>query len=265
MHFIRYAGYYLLICFSCATLAAQFELPPLDYGPGELKPYITKDIMQLHHGKHHQGYVDGLNSTLSQPGFEQYGSWSLTSLLLYLNMLPAAIRDDVRYFGGGHANHTFFWRTLCPPQQHREPLGKLKEALEQDFGRYEVFQDQFTHVANTVRGSGWAWLVVKRDGHLAIRATTNHDTPLSHGEAPILVLDVWEHAYYLKYTNNRKDYIVNWWHIINWDFVERLYHTFAVEKTPIDTWFSVVQRLEHIAKADAESRSEKRQSQKKTA
>ena len=240
----------LLYC-ACMVIGvhAAFQLPDLDYESGALEPHIPKKIMQLHHDKHHKGYVDGLNDTVSQPGFQEYKRWDMSRLLLYVDTLPETIRDDVRFFGGGHANHAFFWRIMRDPKSTKAQPDKdseLVKAINRDFGSFEVFQKTFTHVASGVRGSGWAWLVIDGNGKLKVRSTYNHDTPLSQGEVPILVLDVWEHAYYLKYTNKRGDYIANWWDVVHWDFVERLYTAFAVEKTPITQWFEHVQNMPYV-------------------
>ncbi len=240
-----------VLSFGVVALHATFEVPPLAYDFGDLEPYIPKKIMQIHHDKHHAGYVDGLNATVSEPGFERYSAWDLTKLLLYVHTLPEAIRDDVRFYAGGHANHAFFWRTLCPAKMSRPPKGELRKAIDRDFGSFPTFQDAFSHVASGVRGSGWAWLVIKKDGRLAVKGTHNHDTPLSYGEIPILVLDVWEHAYYLQYTHKRGSYIQNWWNVVNWDFVERLYRMFAIENEPITKWFTHASEIPYTSNLQA--------------
>jgi len=236
---------------------AVFELPSLDYDPGDLAPQISKQIMQLHHDKHHQGYIDGLNETVSQPGFQAYAQWDLARLLLYVDTLPRAIQEDVRFFAGGHANHAFFWRTLCPSKLHRKPKGELRTAIEQNFGSYETFTETFSRVAASVRGSGWAWLVLRGNDTLDVVSTHNHDNPLSRGDVPLLVLDVWEHAYYLKYHNKRGDYISNWWQIVNWSFVEQMYQAFAVDKKPIDRWFDAVSKLPYMQNNTSHTKSAK--------
>jgi len=240
----------LVLCSISSICVAAFQLPQLDYEYSDLAPNISKQIMQLHHSKHHQGYINGLNDTLAQPGYKAYQKWSLNDLLLYLmSHVPAAIQDDVRFYAGGHANHAFFWRILKSPRTKIEPHGKLLAAIKKDFGSFEVFQDTFTRKASNIRGSGWAWLVMTQEGRLAVRATHNQDSPLLQGEIPILGLDVWEHAYYLTYLNDRSAYINNWWDLVNWDFAERLYTAFAVNKTPVSQWFDTVMQMSYLSDA----------------
>lgn len=198
----------------------MYVLPPLPYAYDALEPYIEQEIMELHHKKHQQAYVDGLNAALQKhPGLFHK---SLVSLLKNLDEVPADIRTAVRNHGGGVENHTFFWNCM-KPHGGGEPSGALRDAIIQTFGSFDAFKEQFDAAAKTRFGSGWAWLVVDKHGKLLIESTANQDTPLSQGFTPILGLDVWEHAYYLQYLNRRMDYITAWWHVVNWVFAEDNY------------------------------------------
>lgn len=185
-------------------------LPDLDYGYDAFGKYISKDIMELHHSKHHQIYVDKLNATLeSAPELQDK---PLEVLLKDLSALPDSVRSKIRNFGGGHYNHDLFWKFLSP-ESPEEPQGALKAAIEEKYGSFQGFIDQFTETSLGIFGSGWAWLLPD----LSIVTTPNQDTPISDGRPePILGLDVWEHAYYLDYTYNRADYVAAWWHVANW-------------------------------------------------
>lgn len=198
----------------------MYVLPPLPYAYNALEPYIEKEIMELHHKKHQQAYVDGLNAALQKHPelFEQ----SLVSLLQNLDDVPADIRTAVRNHGGGVENHTFFWHCM-KPHGGGKPTGALEAAITATFGSFDAFKEQFEAAAKTRFGSGWAWLVIDKQGKLAIESTANQDTPLSQGFTPILGLDVWEHAYYLQYFNRRMDYVTAWWHVVNWAFAEENY------------------------------------------
>lgn len=188
----------------------MFTLPDLDYGYDALGKYVSKDIMELHHSKHHQTYVDKLNGALEQA--PEFQNKSIEELIINLNSLPENIRTTVRNMGGGHYNHTMFWKFLSP-DGGSEPTGALGEALTAKYGSYQGFMDEFTKSALGVFGSGWAWL----QPDLSIVTTPNQDSPLMQGgAAPLLGLDVWEHAYYLDYTYKRADYVAAWWHIANW-------------------------------------------------
>jgi len=193
----------------------MFTLPDLDYNYDALGKYISKDIMELHHSKHHQTYVDKLNAALDKaPEFQEK---SITELISNLDAIPESIRTAVRNHGGGHYNHTLFWQWMSP-DGGGEPSGELAEALKSKYGSYQGFMDAFSEKALGVFGSGWAWL----QPDLSITTTANQDSPLMTGnEAPLLGLDVWEHAYYLDYTYKRGDYINAWWHVVNWNDVEQ--------------------------------------------
>lgn len=192
----------------------MFTLPDLDYGYDALGKYISKDIMELHHSKHHQTYVDKLNAALQNAPDLQ--NKSVEELISNLEAVPAEIRTAVRNHGGGHYNHTQFWKWMAPGGT-TEPTGPLADALKAKYGDFQGFMDAFTEKSLSIFGSGWAWL----QPDLSIITTPNQDSPLnSGGPAPILGLDVWEHAYYLDYTYNRGDYIKAWWHVVNWDEVQ---------------------------------------------
>lgn len=201
---------------------SKYTLPPLPYAYGALEPYIESQIMELHHAKHQQAYVDGLNAALEKHPelFEK----PLVELLKTIDDVPADIQIAVRNHGGGVHNHTFFWH-LMSIKGGGEPVGKSAEAIKDVFGSFELFKDQLTMAAKNRFGSGWAWLSLDKSGTLVISSTANQDTPLSGGLFPVLGLDVWEHAYYLQYFNRRADYISAWWNIVNWEQVEENYVT----------------------------------------
>lgn len=193
----------------------MYKLPDLDYGYDALGDYISGDIMRLHHDNHHQTYVDKLNAALDQA--PELKERDLVDLLRNLDSVPELIRAAVRNHGGGHYNHTQFWKWLAP-HNDGEPTGSLKEALTEKYGSFQSFVDEFSAKSLAVFGSGWCWLLPD----LSIVTTPNQDVPLEIGE-PILGLDVWEHAYYLDYKYNRGDYVKAWWNVINWSEVERRY------------------------------------------
>ncbi len=196
--------------------AAPFELAPLPYAFDALEPVIDAETMRLHHGKHHAGYVTNLNAALDKA--PELKGRPLEKLLAELSAVPESVRTAVRNHGGGHANHTLFWQCLTPGGA---PLaGPLAEAINGVFGSFDAFKEAFTRAAMGVFGSGWAWLVLTQ-GTLAITTTPNQDTPLMAGQVPLLGVDVWEHAYYLKYQNRRAEYLANLWRVINWPFVAR--------------------------------------------
>lgn len=189
----------------------MFTLPDLEYDYDAFGKYISKDIMELHHSKHHQTYVDKLNAAIEQA--PELANKSLTEILTDLDNVHEAVRTAVRNHGGGHYNHTAFWKFLSP-DGGMEPRGELSEALKAKYGSFQNFTDEFTKSALGVFGSGWAWLMPD----MTIMTTPNQDNPISYGKAePILGLDVWEHAYYLDYTYKRADYVAAWWHVANWD------------------------------------------------
>ncbi|WP_346207403.1 superoxide dismutase SodA [Caldifermentibacillus hisashii] len=195
-----------------------FELPQLPYAYDALEPHIDKETMNIHHTKHHNTYVTNLNNAVAGTEFENK---TVEELVSNLDAVPENIRTAVRNNGGGHYNHSLFWQLLSP-NGGGEPSGALLDAINAKFGSFSAFKDDFTKAATGRFGSGWAWLVVN-NGELEITSTPNQDTPLSEGKTPILGLDVWEHAYYLKYQNRRPDYIAAFWNVVNWDEVAKRY------------------------------------------
>lgn len=193
-------------------------LPKLPYAYDALEPYIDTDTMTIHHDKHHATYVANVNAALEK--HPEIGE-DLEALLADVDSIPADIRQAVINNGGGHLNHTLFWELLSPEKQ--EPTAQVLAAIEEDFGSFDEFKAAFTQAATTRFGSGWAWLVVNENGKLEVLSTANQDTPISQGKAPILALDVWEHAYYIKYRNVRPDYIKAFFDVINWEKVAELY------------------------------------------
>lgn len=192
-------------------------VPALPYAYNALEPYIDEQTMKIHHDKHHQAYVDNLNKALeAHPDLQKK---TVDELLKELSKLPVAIQTAVRNNGGGHYNHSLFWN-MMGPKCGGEPHGKIGDAIKQYFGDFAVFKDKLVAAGLGRFGSGWAWLVVDGAGHLAIESTANQDTPLSTGKIPILGVDVWEHSYYLRYMNRRKDYLEAWWNVVNWRQVE---------------------------------------------
>lgn len=197
-----------------------FELPALPYAKDALEPNIDAQTMEIHHDKHHAAYVNNLNKALD--GHPELQSKSLTELLQSLDSVPEGIRTAVRNNGGGHSNHSFFW-TIMTPGGATAPTGALADAINAAFGSFDNFKSQFAAAAGGRFGSGWAWLVAAPDGSLSITSTPNQDTPVMEGKKPILGIDVWEHAYYLKYQNRRPDYVAAWWNVVNWTEVGKLY------------------------------------------
>ena len=190
-----------------------FELPKLDYPYDALEPHIDARTMEIHHSKHHAGYVSKTNAALE--GYPDLQQKSIQSLLSDLDALPEAIRGAIRNNGGGHANHSLFWKVMAPGAGGA-PGGALAEAIEAAFGDFETFKVKFSDAAATRFGSGWAWLAADGSGKLQVLSTANQDSPISSGLKPLLGLDVWEHAYYLNYQNRRPDYIAAWWNVVNW-------------------------------------------------
>ncbi|MDE2995930.1 MAG: superoxide dismutase [Bacteroidota bacterium] len=195
-------------------------LPDLPYAHDALEPHIDARTMEIHHGKHHAGYVAKLNAALE--GHGELAGKSVKDLLSSIDTLPDSIRGAVRHNGGGHANHTLFWSVMSP-NGGGAPSGDLGAAIDDAFGSFDAFKTQFSGAAGTRFGSGWAWLVVKADGSLAVYSTANQDSPYMDGDTPILGVDVWEHAYYLHYQNRRPDYISAFWSVVNWDAVAANY------------------------------------------
>ena len=198
-----------------------FELPKLPYAEDALEPYIDAQTMNIHHTKHHQAYINNLNAALEK--HPELANKSLDDLLSDLNAVPEDIRTAVRNNGGGTWNHNMFWEIMAP-KTGGSPSGELTRALEAAFGSLDAFKEEFAKAATTRFGSGWAWLVKQGEG-LAVVSTANQDNPLSDGATPILGLDVWEHAYYLKYQNRRPEYISNWWNVVNWTAVAERYNS----------------------------------------
>lgn len=195
----------------------SFELPALPYTYDALEPHVDAMTMEIHHQRHHQTYVNGLNNALAGSRYEK---WNLSELLRQIQSIPSNMQSTVRNHGGGHANHSLFWQVMSP-QGGGEPTGKLAKAIESDIGSFQNFKEQFTQAAVSRFGSGWAWLVLNANGQLEITSTANQDSPLMDGLTPILGLDVWEHAYYLKYQNKRADYIAAFYEVIHWPEVAR--------------------------------------------
>ena len=192
------------------------KLPPLKYPNNALEPHIDTRTMAIHHDKHHQAYVDNLNKALeSYPDLQEKMT---LELLNDLDSLPEEIRTAVRNHGGGHANHSMFWKSLSP-DGGGTPQGNLADSINEAFGSFSDFKEAFTKAAMSVFGSGWTWLCLDDEGNLLITTTANQDNPVSRDLIPLVGLDVWEHAYYLNYENRRADYITAWWNIISWKFV----------------------------------------------
>ncbi|MEX0940516.1 MAG: superoxide dismutase [Candidatus Babeliales bacterium] len=200
----------------------SFTLPKLPYAYDALEPYIDAMTMEIHYTKHHQGYVDKLNAAIEKhPSLQDK---SLDYLLTHLKELPEDVRTAIRNNAGGDFNHSFFW-PLMQKNGGGQPKGSIAQEITKTFGAFESMQSQFNETAKSVFGSGWAWLCLDQDGKLIVTSTPNQDSPISENLSPILGLDVWEHAYYLKYQNKRPDYINAWWHVINWDQVEDNYQS----------------------------------------
>ena len=198
-----------------------FKLPELNYDYDALEPFIDEQTMIIHHTKHHQTYVDNLNKALE--GHEKYQNMGIEELMVFLNELPDSIKTAVRNNAGGHINHTMFWN-LMSPNGNSAPVGEIAKKIDEDLGGFDKFKDEFKKAALGRFGSGWAWLVLDKEGKLMIVSTPNQDNPLTDGLKPLLGIDVWEHAYYLKYQNKRADYIDAWWNVVDWNKVEEEYH-----------------------------------------
>ena len=198
---------------------STFELPDLPYAYDALEPSIDKDTMNIHHTKHHNTYVTKLNGAVD--GHADLKSKSVEELISDLDSVPEDIRTAVRNNGGGHANHSFFWKILSP-NGGGEPKGEIADKINAKYGSFDKFKEEFTAAATGRFGSGWAWLVLD-NGEIDITSTPNQDSPVMEGKKPLLGLDVWEHAYYLKYQNRRPEYIGAFWNIVNWDQVAKNY------------------------------------------
>ena len=188
-------------------------LPPLPYPPEALEPHIDKQTMEIHHGKHHQAYVNNLNAALEK--HPELQSKSLDDLLRGINSVPEDIRTAVRNNGGGHSNHSMFWQ-IMGPKAGGQPAGAIADAINSSFGSFDKFKEELKKAAVGRFGSGWAW-VINHGGKLSIESAANQDSPLMEGKRVVFGIDVWEHAYYLKYQNRRPDYIDAWWNVVNWN------------------------------------------------
>jgi superoxide dismutase, Fe-Mn family len=199
---------------------AEYTLPPLPYDYAALEPHIDAKTMEIHYTKHHQTYITNLNNTLKD--HPQLQGKTIEDLISHLDAVPESIRGAVRNNGGGHANHSLFWQ-LMKPGGGGEPTGALAQAIAAELGGIPAFKESFGKAGLTRFGSGWAWLIAGKDGKLAVTSSPNQDSPIMDGLTPLLGLDVWEHAYYLKYQNRRADYITAWWNTLNWDEIGRRY------------------------------------------
>jgi len=197
-----------------------YEVPPLPYDYAALEPNIDQQTMQIHHDKHHAAYVTNLNNALANsPGLQQL---PVEQLIQQLDKVPESARTAVRNNGGGHANHSFFWQ-IMGPGKGGQPSGALANKINSTFGSFDDFKKQFAQAAATRFGSGWAWLTIDNSSALKVESTPNQDSPLMEGRTPLVGVDVWEHAYYLKYQNRRPDYVTAWWNTVNWDAVAQRY------------------------------------------
>ena len=196
-----------------------FELPPLPYDYNALEPYIDTQTMQLHHDKHHATYVTNLNNALQG---HEFANLPVDEVLRRINEVPESARTAVRNNGGGHSNHTMFWQ-IMGPNAGGQPTGEIASAINAKFGSFENFKNAFNDAGAKRFGSGWAWLVIDRNGNLEVISTANQDSPLMEGLFPVMGNDVWEHAYYLKYQNRRPEYLNAWWNVVNWNEVNKRY------------------------------------------
>jgi len=203
------------------------EVPPLPYDYAALEPIIDTQTMKLHHDMHHGAYVKNLNAALEKhPNLQ---SKSAEDLIRDLNSVPEDIRTAVRNNGGGHVNHSMFWK-IMKPKGGGDPTGPIEEAINKAFGSFKDFQAKFNDAGTKQFGSGWAWLVAESNGTLKVMSTPNQDNPISQGLFPILGNDVWEHAYYLKYNNRRPEYLAAWWNVVNWDEINKRYEAMKAHK-----------------------------------
>jgi superoxide dismutase, Fe-Mn family len=207
-----------------AAAKGPFSLPALPYAVDALEPYIDAQTMQIHHSKHHAAYVNNLNNAVA--AHPELAGKSVEDLVRGWQNLPDSVRTAVRNQGGGHANHSFFWQALSK-NAGSGPKGELAKAIDKKFGGLEKFREQFTKTALGVFGSGWAWLTLGAGNELTIQGTPNQDSPWMQGQTPILCIDVWEHAYYLKYQNRRAEYVAAFYNVINWDFASDRYRKFT--------------------------------------
>ncbi len=206
-----------------AKEGGQFKLPPLPYDYNALEPYIDEQTMRIHHDKHHGAYVDNLNKALQ--GHDDLQKLNIQQLLRRIDTVPESIRQAVINNGGGHSNHTIFWGVMAPPGKGGggEPVGELASAIKSTFGSFGTLKEKLNDAGLKRFGSGWAWLLLDKDGKLTIESAANQDSPYMKGLKPILGIDVWEHAYYLKYQNRRADYLNAWWSVVSWQAVGERY------------------------------------------
>ncbi len=200
-----------------------WTLPPLPFAADAIEPNIDKATMEIHHGKHHNAYVTNLNKAVSEKAPQLDGKPVEELLANNLAIVPESIRTAVRNNGGGHHNHTLFWEIINPAGREAKPVGNLAKAIDSAFGSFDAFKEKFTTAATTRFGSGWAWLIKKGD-KVEVTSTPNQDSPLMEGAFPVIGLDVWEHAYYLKYQNRRPDYIAAFWNVVNWKVAEERFN-----------------------------------------
>lgn len=198
----------------------SFQMIPLQYAYDALEPYIDAQTVELHYSKHHQAYLNNLNSALEK--HPQLANLTIEKLLSDLNQVPEDVRTVVRNNGGGYYNHNIYW-AIMKPNGGGEPTGRLAEAIRSTFGSFQSMKEQVEKAGMGRFGSGWAWLSKRGNGDLVIHSTPNQDTPLAEGMVPVIGVDVWEHAYYLKYQNRRAEYLTNWWNLINWEEADRRY------------------------------------------
>lgn len=199
---------------------STFQLPELPYAMDALEPYMDARTVEVHYGKHHATYVNNLNAAIEN--YDDLKSQTIEEILTNIDSVPEEIRTAVRNNGGGHYCHTLFWNSMSP-NGGGEPTGPIQEEINKTFGSFEAFKDQLSQAAISRFGSGYGWLVLDENGQLEVLSTQNQNTPLKDGKTPLLIVDVWEHAYYLKYQNRRPEFIKNWWNLVNWDVVnERL-------------------------------------------
>lgn len=199
-----------------------FELPALPYAFDALEPYIDAKTVEIHYTKHHATYLKNLNSAIEK--YPDFFEWDLEKVVSHLDQIPEDIRTAVRNNGGGVFNHNIYWFNLCPPSDDNQPTGRIAQAISKAFGDFSAFKAEYEKAGLGRFGSGYAWLSAKPDGALVLHSTPNQDSPVQEGLIPLLVVDVWEHAYYLKYQNRRAEYLDNFWNIIDWKEVENRYN-----------------------------------------
>lgn len=203
----------------------MFTLPKLTYSYKALEPFIDEQTMKIHHTKHHQAYIDKLNEALKN--YPDLQKMQINELLTNINDVPDEIKQAVINHGGGHANHSDFWQNLCPANECKPPQGNLKNSIDETFGSVDNFKDEFNKKALALFGSGWVFLIKTNSGKLELKRHSFQNSPVLHGNTPLLGIDVWEHAYYLKYQNRRADYIEAFWNIVNWKKVEERFQKSA--------------------------------------